>query len=108
MNCGVEVLNAVNSCCALISACLRGFRDHRLHCLVERNAAASGQILDLELEAAGSAEPGIDGGSKLNANAPGMLQQHRAARAATIFGCVLIRGRSFHGFRIANSTAELD
>ena len=51
--------------------------------------------------------PGIDGGSKESAKAPGMPSSF-GRTAATIFDACCDAGRSSQGLRMANSTAEFD
>ena len=107
MNCGVEVLKEVNSCCAIELRLLARLGDQRLRRVVERDAAAPGQILDLELEAAGRAEAGDRGRIEAQREGVGDLQQLRAHGGDDARG-VLLGPRSSHGFRIANSTAAFD
>ena len=49
----------------------------------------------------------MEGGSKLSTKAPGMPSSF-GRTAATIFEAFCSGGRSSQGFRMANSTAELD
>src|ERR1700722_11803734 len=51
---------------------LARLRDQALRRVVERKAAAPGQVLDLEFDSACGAEAGIEGGSKLRTNASGI------------------------------------
>ena len=58
MNCGVEVREGREQLLRVELRLLARLGDQRLRRLVERCAAAAGQILDLEFEAAGGAEAG--------------------------------------------------
>ena len=78
MNCGVEVLNDVNSCCGLISGCLRASAITACVASLSAMAAAAGQILDLEFEAAGRAEARDRGRIEAQHEGAGQAEQLRA------------------------------
>ena len=109
MYCGVDVLKDVKSCCGVDLGLLAGLGDQRLRRVVEGGAAAAREILDLEFEAAGGAEPGDRGRIEAQRERLGNAEQLRPRTCATMAEALLRRRpRSSHGLRMANSTAELD
>ena len=86
MNCGVEVLNDENNCCAVDLRLFARFGDHRLRRVVERDAAAAGEILDLELEAAGRAKAGDRRWIEAQRDGAGKSEQLRTHRGDDVRG----------------------
>ena len=107
MNCGVEVLKEVNRAWGLSSGCLRASAISA--CVTSFNAAAPRPDRSSTWNSNPPVvpRPGIEGGSKLSANASGMPSS-LPRTSATMRDAPCAGGRSSHGFRIANSTAELD
>ena len=108
MNCGVDVLNDVNSCCGLISGCLRASAITACVASLSATLPRPVEILDLKFEAAGGAE--ARDRRRIEAQREGVrnaeqLRPHRRRRASRRSARA---ARSSHGFRIANSTAEFD
>src|SRR6202040_707190 len=70
---------------------LAGFSDQRLRRLIERRAAAAGEVLDLELEAASRAEAGDRWGIEAQRDGVRDMEQLRAHRRHDVRGVLLGR-----------------
>ena len=82
--------------------------DQRLRRVVERGAAGAGEILDLELEAAGRAETVDRRRVEAQREGVGNGEQLWPHLRRPAFEALCSGPRSSHGLRIANSTAEFD
>ena len=108
MNCGVDVLNVVNDCCGVDLRLLARLGDQQpasasLRAALPRPVRSS----HLEFEAAGGAK--ARDRRRIEAQRESFRDGQELGRTAATMAEAFCSGpRSSHGFRMANSTAELD